>query len=132
MLTIIKGKLGKESRSNMHAAMGRRPYRKLGCRLKIKPSLRGAPLGKSSVYHHFSQELIICTPITMAKCRCYYRADGRPIQPKVSPAALPGPISITCVKEFLSKAPEPYFTASATIIDRYYVKNATMHRPPQQ
>ena len=92
------------------------PFKFLGAASKSSPLCGEPRWANPVVYHHFSHELIICTPITMAKYPCYYRADGRPIPPKVAPAALPGPISITCVKEFLSKAPEPYFTASATII----------------
>ena len=66
----------------------------------------------------------------MTAFRRYYRADRRPIPSKVGPAALSDRYQSHDVKGFFNKTPEPYFEASATIFDRYYVKNTTMHYPP--
>ena len=80
-----------------------------GCRLKIKPSLRGAPLGKSCRLPSLFTRTHHLHPITMTKCRCYYRAVTRPIPPKVAPAALPGPISIEWCEGIFVYGPRPLF-----------------------
>ena len=87
---------------------GSRDFSIFWLRVKIEPSFGGAPPGCSSVYHHFHTNSSFAPQLTMAKCRCYYRADGRPIPPKVGPGALIGPIGIDwCESYFFSTASEP-------------------------
>jgi len=90
-------------------AMGRSPFKFLGAASKSSPLCGEPRWANPVVYHHFSHELIICTPITMAKCHCYYRANARPIPPKVGSVALPGPISITWCEGIFVYGPRALF-----------------------
>ena len=101
-------------------------------RIQILTPFSGSPTGLMKSFAITFTRTHHLPPITMAECRCYYRADGRSTPPKVGPGALRGPIGITWCDWMWTTSSRSLVWCFSYNYDRYYVKTQQRTGPLMQ